>query len=271
MTSWRFFPDWRIPSVFPLAHPRQPGDPPCPWLGQTDLGIGPVRRLRCILSGKEPTSRYLKGQTPMKAWTGSIALGVMAAILTLAGCSEDTPGDVASVTEPAPGDPAIYAPDGWPLQIGDVISVNRRQELDRQYGRFANLNHVQVVGDDVYSSRFRWLDGPPGDDGWPPYQYEGHFLQLANPVCNPRGRSGEPEKLLGKVRYREPLHHEAALIESALTGVPMSEIFPCWYHGCDGVPMSELPCWTRNRCEPIPVSELHAFRQRWDGVIERPR
>ena len=51
----------------------------------------------------------------------------LAAILALAACTEGGP-DVAGAPDVAPGDPAVYAPEGWPLKIGDRMSSS---ELSR--------------------------------------------------------------------------------------------------------------------------------------------
>jgi len=70
----------------------------------------------------------------MKPRKDTLILAAFAVLFTLplAGCSEDSL-DVAAVPEPEPGDPAFYAPDGWPLQIGDRISS---EEWRRLYTEF---------------------------------------------------------------------------------------------------------------------------------------
>ena len=49
-------------------------------------------------------------------------LALAAVLAGLVACTEDGP-DVAAAPDVVPGDPAVYAPDGWPLQIGDRISA----------------------------------------------------------------------------------------------------------------------------------------------------
>ena len=145
----------------------------------------------------------------MKAWT--LTAAAIAATLTLAGCIEDAPG-VAAVPEPAPGDPAIYAPDGWPLQIGDKVSERRRHEL--HYTEFPSLGDVwavNVVGGRTYAARYGYGTGTLPDEDpefnierfgltGSHYVYEGHF-----PATVPENyREDEhllPEHLQGRIEY----------------------------------------------------------------------
>ena len=57
----------------------------------------------------------------------------LAAMLALAACTEGGP-DVAGAPDVAPGDPAVYAPEGWPLKIGDRMSL-------REHSRFLLTRH----------------------------------------------------------------------------------------------------------------------------------
>ena len=63
----------------------------------------------------------------MKAWT--LTAAALAATLTLAGCAEDGPVGMIEADTITHGDPAIYAPDGWPLKIGDRISYAEYERL----------------------------------------------------------------------------------------------------------------------------------------------
>ena len=93
----------------------------------------------------------------MRTWTNILPLAVLAVLFTLplAGCAEDGPAGMIEADTITPGDPAIYAPDGWPLQIGDRISGT---ELERLYDEF-QLSGVET--------RVRPPLGHPGRDGRP--------------------------------------------------------------------------------------------------------
>ncbi len=148
----------------------------------------------------------------MKNWTNSIALALAAATLTLtAACTEDRPGSVADVPTPEPGDPAIYAPDGWPLQIGDRVSWDGRGKVLAQFqvplsGErspwLAVTFGVQVVGNRVYAPRFVPLDD--GDSEWPDlWVYRGHFpIRFEAFLRNTE--SDLPSEFHGKVEYQTP-------------------------------------------------------------------
>lgn len=154
----------------------------------------------------------------MKAWTLTAA-----ALAALAACTDDG-SDVAAVPEPAPGDPAIYAPDGWPLQIGDKISL---EEVDRLYTEFLlpwpgpivdrsgyrprpftswesrgspwKSFALNLVGDRVYRAMFE-VDGESLHWTLRKYVYKGHF-RFRFPE---RMRHFEPElppEYHGKVEY----------------------------------------------------------------------
>ena len=188
-------------------------------------------------------------------------------------CQDSAPGTVTDAGQTTPGDPAIYAPDGWPLRIGDRVTWGQRNTLFDHFPNWSGIFAMRLVDGEVYSARFRDVPDARGV-----YVYEGHFQQLASPImaqseesphpANPSGPPMLPVRFHGKIRYRVPTHVEAELIESALTGRSMRDLFPCWSsHGCDeaitGQPVTELPCWTLNRCEPVPMTELHAYNEWW--------
>ncbi|MDE0073790.1 MAG: hypothetical protein F4X13_04135 [Gammaproteobacteria bacterium] len=131
----------------------------------------------------------------MKAWT--LTAAALAATLTLAGCAEDAPG-VAAVPEPEPGDPAIYAPDGWPLQIGDRISGAEQTRLYYEgFDVWKWALALNLVGDRVYAAL---IENDPTKLGDYPYVYRGHF-----PIRFPDWiRDEEPylaSKYHGKIEY----------------------------------------------------------------------
>ena len=152
----------------------------------------------------------------MKAWT--LTAAALAATLTLAGCAEDAPG-VAAVPAPAPGDPAIYAPDGWPLQIGDRVSYAEKYRLWNEFelpdlppikgtpiwrgivplhpSPWKGYLALHLVGDQVYAAM---IEHDPTKVGDYPYVYRGHF-----PIRFPDGmrtrESDLPPEYHGKVEY----------------------------------------------------------------------
>lgn len=156
----------------------------------------------------------------MKTWTNSLAMAALATTLTLAGCTEDGPGSVSALPDPEPGDPAIYAPDGWPLQIGDKVSIRRRTELEEvEFPSLGSVGAINVVAGRTYGAR--WGNGAeavflPDEDitpalkmmvdhgvttGWH-YVYEGHFRETVNDMYW-RDEHQLPEHLHGRIEYHE--------------------------------------------------------------------
>ena len=106
----------------------------------------------------------------MKAWT--LTAAAIAAALTLAGCAEDGP-DVVAVPDAEPGDPAIYAPDGWPLEIGEHVAWSAKGKLFDRFPNRGGIFAVRSVDGEVYSARFR---GPRFCEGeGVHFVYEGHY------------------------------------------------------------------------------------------------
>lgn len=161
----------------------------------------------------------------MKAWTFTAA--ALAATLTLAACLEDGPGAVSAVPGPAPepGDPATYAPAGWPLQIGDKLSSRRRRELGQQFPGLGGVYGINVVNGRTYGARWGYGDGllmdedPPPVERWydwyPPssrfrpkrlrvhFIYEGHFPMTVNDRYWQYEKDRLPEHLHGRIEYHE--------------------------------------------------------------------
>lgn len=155
----------------------------------------------------------------MKAWT--LTAAALAATLTLAGCAEDAPG-VAATPEPVPGDPATYAPDGWPLQIGDKISDRSRWELESTFPGIGGVEAIHLVDGRTYGARFTDEAGAIPDGDWARqldpgrrerleeagrlderrFVYAGHFpekpLKMAQHLEHQL-----PEHLRGKIEYEE--------------------------------------------------------------------
>ncbi|MCY4573760.1 MAG: hypothetical protein OXF01_13265 [Gemmatimonadetes bacterium] len=149
----------------------------------------------------------------MKTWTGNpLTLAALAATLTLAGCIEDAPG-VAAAPESAPGDPAIYAPDGWPLQIGGKVSERRRHELHAEFVTLGSTWAVNVVNGQTYAARYGYGTGSLPDEDpefmyerfgltGSHYVYEGHFPATVPDVFF-QDEHLLPEHLRGRIEYHE--------------------------------------------------------------------
>ncbi len=155
----------------------------------------------------------------MKPWTETLTLAALAVLFTLplAGCAEDGPG-VAAVPEPAPGDPAIYAPAGWPLQIGDKVSTRRFRELNAKFPSFGlTSTAINVVNGRTYAARFGSGEGfLPDEDFSDPqlaflrdldfgshHVYEGHFPRRV-PETFREDEHLLPEHLRGRIDYYTP-------------------------------------------------------------------
>ncbi|MDE2654449.1 MAG: hypothetical protein OXI71_11640 [Gemmatimonadota bacterium] len=140
----------------------------------------------------------------MKTWTETLTLAALAVLFTLplAGCAEDGSG-VAAVPEPAPGDPAIYAPDGWPLQIGDVVSADWKSQLPNKFLSYRGITGMHLVGDRVYGARFTEIGGMT-----PTFRYDGHFPEKARwgPESDreENERQWLPERFRGVIEYAPP-------------------------------------------------------------------
>jgi len=109
-----------------------------------------------------------------------IALGI-ANLLVIAGACEPHSPETASVPEdPVVGDPTLYAPDGWPLEIGDTLTSEEWGDLRDQFPSVTYLGHgLRVVDGVAYKADMRSVDIiEPGADpltaliGW---RYDGHI------------------------------------------------------------------------------------------------
>lgn len=86
------------------------------------------------------------------------------ACLALVACAGPSSEAISPEVPAGPGDPAFYAPPGWPLAIGDRITVKRLVELRSDFpNRIGDAEHV--VGDTVYSANWYAHKGAlPGED-----------------------------------------------------------------------------------------------------------
>ena len=125
----------------------------------------------------------------------------LVATLACAACIEAGPGAVAAVPEPEPGDPAVYAPDGWPLQIGDVPSGKELRDLSDRFGiwRSGFAPAPTLVEGRMHVARYAFDN-----------TYLGHFPETFPDVLRPYEAELPPE-FRGKVEYhrtppRPPRH-----------------------------------------------------------------
>lgn len=122
----------------------------------------------------------------MKAWTLTAA-----AVAALAARAEDG-ADLAVVPEPEPGDPAVYAPDGWPLEIGQRATGEELRDLNDRFGvwRSGFAPAPTLVDGRMHVARYSFDN-----------TYLGHFPETFPDVLRPYEAELPPE-FHGKVEYR---------------------------------------------------------------------
>lgn len=185
-------------------------------LGRRDLLFGPDEAT--IREETPPCPTEKRGRPAMKTRTLTLAAAALAATLA-AGCTGDGRPDIAAVPDAEPGDPAAYAPDGWPLQIGDKISSRRRRELSATAPGLGGVEGINVVDGRTYGARFGYGVGfLPDEDfsnatvAWElqhslpgrHYIYEGHFPEkVADTHWQHEHRL--PEDLHGRIEYYEDI------------------------------------------------------------------
>ena len=72
---------------------------------------------------------------------------VLAALAVACQDAPETPDTVATPEAPVPGDPAQYAPGGWPLQIGDKITHAEFEEIQKDFPQFGPGHALHLVDD----------------------------------------------------------------------------------------------------------------------------
>ena len=137
----------------------------------------------------------------MKAWT--LTAATLAATLT-ACLDEPASIDPDVAEDAAPGDPAVYAPDGWPLQIGEATTQKQRLRLHEEFLSYGGITGIHLVGDQVYGAEFGY-GAEYGRTGGSAV-YLGHFPEKA---LWDRGTVEEresvlPERFRGKIEYLPP-------------------------------------------------------------------
>lgn len=142
--------------------------------------------------------------------------------LAFAGCNDarETSDMAASPEAPVPGDPAFYAPDGWPPEIGDEITDVARRRLAKDFPSLGPWGHaLHLVGDVVYAATHR--EAPGETHG---FIYEGHFP--ASVAMRYKDREPTlPPRFHGKISYepsRAPLPpHLATELSTDAEGRPI--------------------------------------------------
>ena len=101
---------------------------------------------------------------------------------------------------PVQDDPAIYAPDGWPLRIGDRVTAEDRDRLRKE---FLSPYHwaIHVVGDQLYAARWDWPDEP---HDYSRLVYAGHFPATMPWYARTRNRTSRNDSPAGSSTIR---HH----------------------------------------------------------------
>ena len=109
---------------------------------------------------------------------------VMLPMMITVACGPDTPETTFLPEEAASGDPALYAPEGWSLRIGDTLSMDGRYagEWGDFVDQFPSVDYLgyglRVVNGVVYKAGFRPVDIlEPGADPLTAvsgFEYRGH-------------------------------------------------------------------------------------------------
>ena len=141
-----------------------------------------------------------------KWWPIRRGLLTVALAIALAACGDAPHASIVDAGVPVPGDPAIYAPDGWPLRIGDRVTDEDRDRLRKEF-----LSPYQwaihVVGDQLYAARWDWPDEP---HDYSRLVYAGHF-----PATMPWYARDEeqdlPQRFHGRIEYDATPRYRMAL------------------------------------------------------------
>ena len=120
----------------------------------------------------------------------------VALAIAFAACRDAPTASIVDADLPVPRNPAIYAPDGWPLRIGDRVSDEDRDRLRKEF-----LSPYQwaihVVGDQLQAARWDWPDEP---HDYSRLVYAGHF-----PATMPWYARDEeqdlPQRFHGRIEY----------------------------------------------------------------------
>ena len=120
-----------------------------------------------------------------------------------------------------PGDPAVFAPPGWPLRIGDTITDAEWIELDRmvenegpvarfrggEYYSALGLVALHLLGDQVYSADFAAVYSWGNRRVWPDrdgFVYRGHFPAEERVGPQEDNEHELPPEFRGKIDFPDP-------------------------------------------------------------------
>ena len=109
---------------------------------------------------------------------GIASLVILTLVIAVA-CGPDAPKTTFTPEEPVGGASAIYAPDSWPLEIGDTIMSKEWGDLRSQFPSVLHLGDgLRVVDGVAYEAHMRSVDVvEPGADPLTAligYVYQGH-------------------------------------------------------------------------------------------------
>ena len=107
-------------------------------------------------SGERPFS-FLTHTGVISTKKKIIALGivnlVMLPLTITVACDPDTPESAFTPEEPVPEDPALYAPDSWPLEVGDTVMSEDWGDLVDQFVRPCSSTDAQFAWSMAWPTR----------------------------------------------------------------------------------------------------------------------
>lgn len=139
-----------------------------------------------------------------RRWTSATTVALVVG-LAFACTNAGRPDEVTAPEareDTAPGDPAVYAPRGWPVQIGERVTGGQRRELATGFPSGGWGTGLHLVGHVVYAAEFEWRPGArPGDEYH--FVYIGHFPLEPQRLYLSEDEVYLPEHLRGRIGYRD--------------------------------------------------------------------
>ena len=134
----------------------------------------------------------------MKTSTNTFSLAAVVATLSLTACLDEPANIAPDVAEDAaPGDPAVFAPDGWPLKIGEATTYDQRIRLQNEFLTYNGIVGMHLVGGQVFGAEYSSVNGSR--------VYLGHFPKKASWEWDVAERERiVPERFRGKIEYGPP-------------------------------------------------------------------
>lgn len=190
---------------------------------------------------------------------------MLATLLVLGGC-RNAGTEVVAAPGQEGGDPAVYAPDGWPLRIGDRVSSARWDELRDQFQvplpprgqssigprrRPWAATHIamRIVDGKVYDALFEYDPTKVGDFA---LVYRGHFRKRFAEWQRP-GEADLPPEFHGKIEYYRSPDPPPALRRGEPRGVVIDPNGPPRWDE-DGRLLKADPNYT-----PLPLTRTEEF------------